>query len=73
MPALDSEAEFWYIAGLAQKAGVLSHTEVNVIRQPGRKANYWGRHLRNLKEYTKEKVMKLSNRTPEMDELLKLC
>lgn len=73
MPIIDSEAEFWQIAGLAQKTGVLSKKEVDIIRQPGRKAQYWGRHLRNLKEYTKEKIMKLPTRTPEIEELLNMC
>ncbi len=69
-PRLDFQA----IAKTALTLGILSQIEIDLLCMKGtRKSEYWSRHLRNLKEYTAEKIRKLSIRTKEIDDLLAMC
>lgn len=71
---MDSEQEFRKLASLAKINNLLSQYEIDLLCQKGtRKSQYWGRHLRNLKEYLRDKINKLPERTKSIDELLKLC
>ena len=72
---LDAEWEFWNISRKAMSIGLLSQFEVDTLRQPGRKAQYWGRHVRNLKEYTREKIRRLPDeqKTADVNEIMTLC
>lgn len=74
------QTEFYTIANKARSIGLLSQAEIDLLCQKGtRKHDYWGRHLRNLKEYIVEKIRKIPdggkslNRLKEIDELLAMC
>jgi hypothetical protein len=49
--------EYYSLARLAIKAGVITDEEVRAIaRTDTRKGCYWGRHLRDLKEIIRDRI-----------------
>jgi len=53
-------SDFYTLAAKARSIGLLSQAEIDLLRMKGtRKSEYWARHLRNLKDYTKDKIRKL--------------